>query len=107
MNAPQFVEEKEEIRIPINDAVVYTSADQFRNARARETYELALRIEEELLAVQGELDAMRQDYHSANARRRAELKPNLVRAELREKQLAEQLHVVQKQYRNLEGGKKE
>lgn len=105
MNAPQFVEEKEEIRIPINDAVVYTSADQFRSTRARETYELSLRIEEELLAVQGELDAMRQDYHSANAKRRAEMKQNLVRAEQRERQLAEQLHIAQKQYRNLECGK--
>jgi len=102
MTAPQFVEEKEEIRIPINDAVVYTSVDQFRNPKAREMYETSLRIESALLTVQGELDSMRQDYHSANAKRRTELGKLIVQAEQREQQLIDQLRVSQKKFRSLE-----
>ena len=101
-NAPQFVEEKEEIRIPINDAVVYTSVEQFRNAKAREMYETSLRIEADLLTVQGELDSMRQEYHSANARRRSELGKTILQTEQREQKLLDQLHAAQKKYRNLE-----
>ena len=101
-SAPQFVEEKEEIRIPINDAVVYTSVDQFRNQKAREEYEASLRIESDLLDVQGSLDAMRQDYHSANAKHRAELRNSILQAEQKEQLLLVQLRASQKKYRNLE-----
>lgn len=100
--APQFIEEKEEIRILINDNLVYTSVDQFRNPKAREMYELSLRIEQDLLFVQGELDSMRQNYHSANAKRRSELKESILQTEQKELQLFEQLQAAQKKYRNLE-----
>ena len=101
-NAPQFVEIQEVIRIPINDAVVYTSVDQFRSAKAREMYELSLRIEESLLTTQGELDSMRQEYHGATAKRRQEMKQAILKAEQKELQLIDQLKSAQKKYRSLE-----
>lgn len=102
LSAPQFVEEKEEIRIPISDAVVYASVDQFRNPKAREMYEASLRIESDLLTVQGELDSMRQDYHSANAKRRTDLRKSILDAEQKEQQLMDHLHATQKKFRSLE-----
>jgi len=102
LSAPQFVEEKEEIRIPISDAVVYTSVDQFRNPKAREMYDASLRIESDLLTVQGELDSQRQEYHQANANRRAELRKSILQAEQKEQQLLDQLRASQKKYRSLE-----
>lgn len=102
MNAPQFVEEKEEIRIPISDAIVYASADQFRNPKAREMYESSLRLESDLLDVQGELDSMRQEYHVANAKRKQELRKLILASEQKEQQLIDQLKACQKKYRNLE-----
>ncbi len=102
LSAPQFVEEKEEIRIPISDAVVYTSVDQFRNPKAREMYDTSLRIESDLLTIQGELDSMRQEFHSANAKRRGELSKSILAAEQKEQQLIDQLHASQKKYRSFE-----
>lgn len=103
--APQFVEVKEEIRIPISDNLIYTSVDQFSNSKAREAYELSLRVESDLLSVQGELDSMRQEYHSANAKRRQDMQKAIQQAEIREQQLMDQLRAAQKKYRNLELGK--
>jgi len=104
-SAPQFVVEKEEIRIPISDTKVYTSADQFRSPKAREAYEQSLNIEADLLAVQGDLDSMRQDYHSANSKHREALRQSILKAEKREEELIGQLRETQKKYRNLEIGK--
>ena len=101
-SAPQEVVEQEVVRIPINDALVYSSVDQFRSAKAREAYELSLQVEESLLSVQGELDSMRQEYHSASAKRRQELRKVILQAEQKELQLIDQLHSVQKKYRTLE-----
>lgn len=100
--APQFVVEVDEIRIPINDRAVYTSVDQFRNPKAKEIYELSQRVESELLTVQGELDSMRQEYHSANYKRREDLKKVILQMEKKEQQLTDQLKAAQKKYRNLE-----
>lgn len=100
--APQFVEEKEEIRIPINDATVYTSVDQFHNPKAREMYDTSLRIESELLTIQGELDSMRQEYHAAGNKRRSELRISIIQAEQKEQQLIDQLRASQKKFRSLE-----
>ncbi|MBQ7238759.1 MAG: hypothetical protein IJS20_08210 [Bacteroidales bacterium] len=103
-NAPQFLVEQEVVRIPISDGVVYTSVDQFRSSQARSYYEQSLQVEESLLTVQGELDSMRQEYHSAKAKRRKELQPIIVQAEQKELQLISQLKSIQKKYRTLEIG---
>ncbi|MCR5395324.1 MAG: tetratricopeptide repeat protein [Bacteroidales bacterium] len=104
--APQFLVEKEVIRIPISDGRVYASVDQFKSAEARSLYEQSLQTEETLLTVRGELDSMRQEYHSANAKRRAELRKRILQAEQQEQQLADRLKSMQKKYRNLEISKK-
>ncbi|MBP5346890.1 MAG: tetratricopeptide repeat protein [Bacteroidales bacterium] len=103
-NAPQFLVEQEVVRIPISDAVIYTGVDQFRSSEARAAYEQSLQVEESLLTVQGELDSMRQEYRSANAKRRKELQPVIVQAEQTELQLISQLKSIQKKYRSLEIG---
>lgn len=100
--APQFVVEVEEIRIPIDDRTVYTSVDQFRNPKAREAYDMSLHVESELLTVQGDLDSMRQEYHTANQKRREDLKKVILTMEKKEQQLSDQLNAVRKKYRNLE-----
>lgn len=100
--APQEIIEKEVIRIPISDHVVYSSVDQFKKPKAREAYDLSLRIESELLTVQGSLDSMRQEYRRANQKRRKELENSILQAEQAEQQLIDQLRSAQKKYRNLE-----
>ncbi|MBR0036956.1 MAG: hypothetical protein IJP70_04870 [Bacteroidales bacterium] len=102
LNAPQFVEIKESVRIPISDDVVYTSADQFHSKAAREAYESSERIRANLEALQGELEGMRVEWGSANANRKKTLRNQILQNEKKERQLVEQLAASQKKYRNLE-----
>lgn len=102
MAAPQFAEVKQVVRIPIADDVVYSSVDQFKNAQARETYELSVRVESSLTTLRGELEALRSEWRTANEKRKRELRPQILQAENRELQLIEQLNFAQKKYRNLE-----
>ena len=100
--APQVIVVQEVVRIPISDAVVYSSVDQFKSAEARSLYEQSLQTEESLLTVQGELDSMRQEYHAASPKQRQELGKRILKAEQQEVELEARLKSMQKKYRNLE-----
>ena len=102
LNAPQFLEQREEVWIPISDELVYTSAEQFKSKAAREAYDASERIRANLEALRGELQGMREEWRSAGAKRQAALRSQILQDEKRERQLVEQLAAAQKKYRNLE-----
>ncbi len=102
LEAPQVAEVKEVVLIPINDAVIYTSADQFRSAQAREAYELSVRLRASLDALQAELAGYRVEWHQAGAQRRSAMRALIEQEEKRERELHDQWLAAQKKYRNLE-----
>lgn len=102
LTAPQFVVVKQTRLIPISDDVVYTSENEFKKPKAREAYELYLRLEGSLNSLREELDQMRQEWRTANERRRKELRPLILQSEKREVQMIGQLEAAHKKYKNLE-----
>lgn len=103
MEAPQeVVAVVPTIRIPINDHTVYTSADQFRSAGARQAYLSSLGLAEALAEVESDLDTLRQQYHQGNVSQRESLRAQIMRLEERQESLARMLRAEEKRYRTLE-----
>jgi hypothetical protein len=102
MEAPQEVVQGGEAFIVINDDRVYTSADEFRSSDARLAYEMSVQTRTQLDELQGQLDAMRQEWHTATTAQRTRLRPQIVRMESQEQQLRAFLAQQELKYRNLE-----
>jgi hypothetical protein len=102
MEAPQEVVQGGEAFIVINDDRVYTSADEFRSSDARLAYEMSVQTRTQLDELQGQLDAMRQEWHTATTAQQTRLRPQIVRMESQEQQLRAFLAQQELKYRNLE-----
>lgn len=102
LTAPQQMVVKSGVTIPISNRLTYTSAEDFRSDGAREAYEQALQLENELDLLLEETRKMRDEWRGASAQRRQELRPSILSNEKRELQLRRQIQEARKQYRNLE-----
>jgi hypothetical protein len=102
MEAPQEAVQGGQVSIVINDNQVYTSADEFRSSDARLAYEMSVQTRAQLDEVQEQLDAIRQDWHTASTAERSRLRPQIIRMESQEQQLRSFLKQQELKYRNLE-----
>lgn len=88
--------------IPIREDVVYTSIDDFTNEKARMAFENCQRAKESLVIALEDLKAMRNDYRNANKTTRNSLKLQILQKESMVNHLRDQIHSLEKEYRNLE-----
>lgn len=102
LTAPQQPVAKSSLSIPISNGVTYTSVEDFVSEGAREAYEQAVRLEQELDTLLEETRQMRDEWREATPQRRQELRPSILFNEKRELQLRRQIREARKQYRNLE-----
>lgn len=89
-------------RIVIDDALAYASEADFSDAEAREAYRMATELRRELGSLGGELEALRADYHAADAAARRGMRDRILQQEKRQERLEEELARKEKAYRNLE-----
>ena len=88
--------------IPIRDNIVYESADDFKNEKARRAYDNYCHAKENLTIAKTDLQQLREDYRNANASVRSMLRPQILQKEIQVNNLHEQIARLAKEYRNLE-----
>lgn len=104
-NAPQRIVKQEKLFIPISDAVVYTSLDQFQNSEARDAYELSVTLAEELQRVGRQLDQLRESWHTAPESRKSEWAGQIRQTELKQRDLSRQYLEARKTYVRIENNR--
>ena len=86
----------------INDALTYSSANDFRSREAASLYEQLISARKRLNRLNAELDSARDDYAKAGAADREGMKREILLGEDEVLQLTERIKTLEKQARNTE-----
>ena len=86
----------------INDALTYSSANDFRSREAASLYEQLISARKQLKRLNAELDSARDDYAKAGAADREGMKREILLGEDEVLQLTERIKTLEKQARNTE-----
>ena len=86
----------------INDALTYSSANDFRSREAASLYEQLISARKQLNRLNAELDSARDDYAKAGAADREGMKREILLGEDEVLQLTERIKTLEKQARNTE-----
>ena len=89
-------------QLVINDALTYSSANEFRSREAASLYEQLISARKQLNRLNAELDSARDDYAKAGAADREGMKREILRGEDEVLQLTERIKTLEKQARNTE-----
>ena len=89
-------------QLVINDALTYSSANDFRSREAASLYEQLISARKQLNRLNAELDSARDDYAKAGAADREGMKREILLGEDEVLQLTERIKTLEKQARNTE-----
>ena len=89
-------------QLVINDALTYSSANDFRSREAASLYEQLISARKQLNRLNAELDSARDDYAKAGAADREGMKREILLGEDEVLQLTERIKTLEKQARNKE-----
>ena len=89
-------------QLVINDALTYSSANDFRSREAASLYEQLISARKQLNRLNAELDSARDDYAKAGATDREGMKREILLGEDEVLQLTERIKTLEKQARNKE-----
>jgi len=102
LSAPQRIVKHEKVFIPICDDIVYSDAEDFKVAEARQSYERWLSLNESLVRAEKSLDQLREEWHVAKSGQRTALVKKIDTAEKQCLSLQRQILEARKRYCRLE-----